>query len=68
MEFTLVTILVLAAVAVAFTFLGVLLGRRSATANSIVDRTVAKYEAEREELRQQLRELQAKAKEAKDKK
>jgi gas vesicle protein len=45
--------------AVAGAFLGVLLGRRSKTANEYVDKIRAKYEEEREQLRHRIRELES---------
>lgn len=58
MEFNLFTILVLAFVAVACTFLGVMLGRRSKTANTYADRIQAKLDQAEEYIRQ----LEAKVK------
>lgn len=43
-------------------YLGVLLARRSKTANAAVDRIRDAYEREREELRQQVADLQRKLK------
>lgn len=40
-------------------YMGVLLGRRSKTANEYVDRIRAKWDEEREQLRQRIRKLEA---------
>lgn len=60
--FELSNILIFAAGVVGGAFLGVLLGRRSTTANAYVDRIRAEYDERVNELKQQVRELQAKAK------
>lgn len=56
MEFNLITILALAAALVIGGFIGVGLGRRSTTANAYYDR----FRKEADELREQLREAEAK--------
>lgn len=58
MDFNLITILVLAGVFAAGAFLGVLLGRRSSTANAYTDRILE----ESKELRERLEAAKAKLK------
>jgi gas vesicle protein len=48
--------------AVGGAYVGVLMGRRSQTANAYVDRIRAEYDERVNQLKQQVRELQAKAK------
>lgn len=57
MELTLTTLIVIGLAFVAGAFLGVLLGRRSSTANSIVDDIQRRYEREAAELREQINRL-----------
>lgn len=60
MELNLTTLIALAVTLFAGGFLGVLLGRRSSTANRIVDGIRDRYEREAAELREQVRNLKAK--------
>lgn len=60
MELNLITLVVIAVALFVGGFLGVLLGRRSSTANSIVDGIQQRYEREAAELREQVRRLQIK--------
>ena len=60
MELNLMTLLVLAFVAVGCTYLGVLLGRRSSSANEAVDRIRRQWNQETAELRAQIRSMQDK--------
>lgn len=62
MDFNLITILVLAGVFAAGAFLGVLLGRRSDTANATVDRIRAQYEDTLADARAEIDRLRAKGK------
>ena len=61
MELNLISLLINAAILVGGAFLGVLLGRRSSTANKIVDDIRYRYEREAAELRTELARLKAKA-------
>lgn len=60
MELTLGTLIILAAVFVGGAFLGVLLGRRSSSANATVDRIRKQWDEETAELRAQIRRMQDK--------
>ena len=60
MELNLITLVVIAVALFVGGFLGVLLGRRSSTANSIVDGIQQRYEREAAELREQVCRLQIK--------
>ena len=60
MDLNLITLVVIAAALFVGGFLGVLLGRRSSTANRVVDGIRDRYEREAAELREQVRRLKAK--------
>lgn len=61
MELTIGTLIILALVFAAGAFLGVLLGRRSTTANETVDRIREKWYAETAELRAEIQRMKDKA-------